>query len=108
MCRAQESSKVIRAALILLLLAQPAAAVELYLQTGLGLQFRHGPCDRPICDWDRNRYAPALAHLELGIEQRAGRFTFGAFARHESLPTHHDFGVNQVGLQVRISLLGKQ
>lgn len=94
-------------ALILLLLAQPLAAADLYVQTGMAVQFRHGACDGPVCTWDRNRYAPLLGHIELGIEQRAGRFAFGAFARHESLPVHHDFGVNQVGLQVRVTFLGR-
>lgn len=93
--------------LALLLLGQPAAAAELYLQTGVAYQFRHGACDggHP-CLWDRNGYAPGLAHIEIGLEQRFDRMAIAAFARHESLTAHHDFGVNQAGVQVRITLIG--
>ncbi len=90
--------------LIGLLLAQPAAAADLYLQGGLSLQGRHGACVLPVCAWDRNDYAPWLGHLEIGVEQRFGHFTGSLFARHESLTQVHDYGVNEVGLQLRLTL----
>lgn len=97
----------------LLLLGQPLSAAELYLQVGAAYQLPHGRCfddnyTQVYCSWDRTLYVPLLAHAEIGVEHRAGRFTLGAFARHESLPMRSDFGVNQLGVRVRITLAGSK
>jgi len=81
---------------------------ELYMEGGLAHQFRHGSCGQPYtyCTWDRNFYKPALAHLEFGISQEfTNRLSGSIFVRHESLPTVNDYGVNQFGVSLKLSLL---
>ncbi|CAB4130406.1 hypothetical protein UFOVP119_30 [uncultured Caudovirales phage] len=101
-------------ALILALAVAPAAhAAELYASAGIAHQFHHGRCTTPagitaLCAWDRNEYAPGLAHIEIGVAKSAGRFTFQLYARHESLSAHRDYGVDQAGLDIRVRLLGRQ
>jgi hypothetical protein len=83
----------------------PADGAELYAQTGLAYQVPHGRCDgNGICRWDRNDYSAALAHIEIGLSQTAGRWTGSLYARHESLAACHDFGVNQIGASLRVTL----
>ena len=97
------------ATLLMIGLTQTTNAAELYAVAGMGQQFRHGPCRNIVgdigpCAWDRDNYAAGIAHIEIGASANTGRFTFQLYGRHESLTGHHDYGVNQVGVDVRVTL----
>lgn len=94
-------------ALLLILLAQAVSAAEIYVQVGAAMQARHGACAGTFCLWDRNVYGRTIGHVEIGMDQRAGRYAVTAYARHESLLHHADYGVNQIGIAVRARIAGK-
>ena len=99
-----------KTALLACLFALPAAAGEVYLQGGIAHQFQHSSCRYPgwpyavYCDYDRTIYAPTLGHAELGYSVTQGRWTGQFYLRHESVINRQDFGVNQAGAALRVSL----
>ena len=94
-----------------ILAAGAAQGGELYAQGGIAWQAPHGACHTASgavgwCMWDRIEYVPVLAHLEIGYTIERGRWSTDLYARHESLPTVNDFGVNQIGIAARVRLWG--
>ena len=102
-----------------------AGAGELYVEAGMAHQFNHSACHdfstieifvsdeqgpQPwtpsFCKYDRWEYHPQLAHAEIGVSQQLGpRLVASLYARHESIPGVHDFGVNQAGIKLRLTVL---
>jgi hypothetical protein len=99
--------------LVASLYSTTAHGAEVYLQGGLAYQFRHPACDinghvAEYCRFDRTEYSPMLGHVELGVAQSMGRWQGTVYARHESLPcTGKDYGVDQVGVSLRVRLWGR-
>ena len=94
-------------------------AGELYVQAGMAHQFSHPNCvsheyfdtyGHPVyletdCLNDRIQVSShPLAHLEFGLAETAGRYTFTLYARHESVVNLRDYGVNQLGVSMRVRL----
>lgn len=88
----------------------PGAAGEIYLQAGAAYQFDHAPCrttaGEPVswCRWDRTAIEQPLVHVEMGYAATRGRFSLSGFVRHESMATGRDYGVNQIGVAIRVRL----
>jgi len=99
-----------RRAWALLLLTAPVAAGEIYADGGAAYVTRHGACHDAYnaktvyCTWDTNGYAPARAHIELGLAQPVGRTELALYLRHESYLGKQDYGINEIGVRARVSL----
>lgn len=70
---------------------------SLFIQVDSGYQFLQKHPDNVVLQYDRNGGSPIVSAFSVGLEgEVTSNITMSVFARHESMPTVYDYGINAV------------